>query len=167
MGVTHFSGLDAVDELDIGGVQVTASAAELNDLADGVPALGYQVVRARHTVAAITAGTAVALAGVAGKQFVVRDIWMRAVGGNLSGPTTVEVVIETTGTVMLSHVTADMTSGVWRGCGTGDGTNVITGITAGGIVTADKDLLVTDSGGSGAATATHIDTIVVGFWTTV
>jgi hypothetical protein len=148
------------------GTEVTATAAELNDLADGVPALGWQVVRARHAVAAITAGTAVVLANVAGYSFVVKDAWMRAIGGNLSGPTTVEIAEETSGDVFLSHVTADMTENVWRGCGTGDGTNVITNITAGGLVVANKKLLLTDTGGSGAATATHIDTIVAGFWTT-
>lgn len=166
MGVTHFSGLDAVDSFAIGGVTVSATAAEMNDLADGIPALGMCVYRANHLVAAITAGTATAVPAVTGKSFVMTGAWMRANGGNLSGPTTVEIVIETTGTVMLSHVTADLTSGVWRGCGTGDGTNVITGLTAGGLVTAAKKLLVTDSGGSAAATATSIDTIVVGYWTT-
>ena len=150
--------------LKIGGVAVTATPAELNDVADGIPAEGYQVIRAHLTAAAITAGTATAVPAVDGKSFVCKDIRMRAVGGNLSGPTTVEVVIETTGTVMESHVTADLTDGVWNG--TANGTVVITGITAGGLVTAGKKLLVTDTGGTGFATATHLDTIVVGYYTT-
>lgn len=156
------------EELYLGsglGTQMTASAAELNDLADGIPALGYYIYRARHTAAAIMAGTAIALpAAATGLQFICKDIWMRAVGGNLSGPTTVEVVIETTGTVMESHVTADLTAGAWRG--PADGTVVITGITAGGLVTAGKKLLVTDTGGTAFATATHLDTIVAGYFTT-
>jgi hypothetical protein len=148
-------------------VGLTATTSELNDLADGVPALGLVVYRARHTAAAITAGTATALpAGAAGVQFIVTDANMRAFGGAASGPTTVEITIETTGTVVLSHVTADLTEGVWRGCGTGDGTVVKTLITSGGKVTAAKKLLVTDTGGTGFATATHLDTIIVGYWTT-
>lgn len=134
---------------------------EMPGNADG----GIVVIKARNTVAAITAGTAVVAPAHDSKQLVVQECWMKAIGGNLSGPTTIEIVIETTGTVMLSHVTADMTTAAgWRGGGTGDGTNVITGITAGGKVTAAKQLLLTDSGGTAAATATHIDTIVVGYW---
>lgn len=147
------------------GALVTATAAEANDLADGIPALGYCVYRARNTAAAITAGTAVALAAKTGYQFIVKDAWMRAIGGAVAGPTTVEIAIETTGTVMLSHVVADLTEDAWRG--PADGTHVITGITAGGLVTVSKKLLITDSGGSAFATATHLDTIVAGYWATV
>lgn len=152
--------------LKIGGVAVTATPAEMNDLADGIPTEGVQVIRARHTAAAITAGTATAVPAVTGRKFVVlpNGILMRAVGGAVSGPTTVEVVIETTGTVMESHVTADLTQDAWNG--TVGGTVVITGITAGGQVTAGKKLLVTDTGGTGFATATHLDTIVVGYYAT-
>lgn len=140
------------------------SKTQLIALAAGEPADGYQVIRRNHLAAAITAGTAEAVPAITGKSFVCKDIFMRANGGNLSGPTTVEVVIETTGTVMESHVTADLTSGVWRG--PADGTVVITGITAGGLVTAGKKLLVTDTGGTGFATATSLDTICVGYYTT-
>lgn len=152
--------------LKIAGTALTATAAELNALADGIPIEGLQVIRANHLAAAITAGTATAVPAIAGRSFVVlpNGIFMRAVGGNVSGPTTVEVIIETTGTVMESHVTADLTDGAWRG--TADGTVVITGITAGGIVTAGKKLLVTDTGGTGFATATSLDTICVGYYTT-
>jgi hypothetical protein len=164
MGVTHFDGLDAVSSFAIGGTTVTATAAELNSLADGTPAEGLQVIRARHTAAAITAGTAEAVPNIAGKSFCVIDARMRAIGGNLSGPTTVEIVEETSGDVFLSHVTADLSENVWHDTATG--TAVITNITAGGLVVANKKLLVTDSGGTGFATATHLDTIVVGYYTT-
>lgn len=137
-----------------------AVVLDANKVNDGV----MLTIRANHLAAAITAGTATAVPAIAGKSFVCKDIVMRANGGNLSGPTTVEVVIETTGTVMESHVTADLTDGVWRG--TADGTVVITGITAGGICTAGKKLLVTDTGGTAFATATSLDTIVVGYFTT-
>ena len=164
MGVTHFSGLDAVDSFAIGGVTVDATAAELNALADGTPTEGLIVYRVRSAVAAVTAGTATAVPAITGRSFCVIDARMRAVGGNLSGPTTVEIVEETSGDVFLSHVTADLTSGVWHDTATG--TAVITNITAGGLVVAGKKLLVTDTGGSASATATSIDTIVVGYWTT-
>ncbi len=135
---------------------------DANKVNDGV----VVVLRTNHPVANITAGTAIAVPAVTGKQFVMRDAWLRAKGGSLSGPTTIELVVETTGTVMLSHVTADMTQDTWRGCGTGDGTNVTTGITAGGLVTAGKNVLLTDTGGTAAATATSIDVIVSGYFTT-
>lgn len=150
--------------LKLAGTALTATAAELNAMADGEAPEGYQVIRRRHTAAAIAAGTAEAVPAIAGRSFVCKDIFMRAIGGAVSGPTTVEVVIETTGTVMESHVTADLTENTWRG--TADGTVVITGITAGGLVTAGKKLLVTDTGGTAFATATHLDTICVGYYTT-
>lgn len=130
------------------------------------PVDGMMVYRARHTAAEVGAGTGVAVPAIAGRQFIVRDATMRAYGGNMTGPTTVEITIETTGTVVLSHVTADLTSGVWRGTGTGDGTVVKTLITSGGKVTVGKSLLVSDSGGSAISVATHVDTIVTGYWTT-
>lgn len=181
MGVTHFSGLDAVDSLAIGGVTVSATAAELNASAGvtaGMAAASKAVVldsskvndgvvltiRANHLAAAITAGTATAVPAVTGKSFCVLDIRMRAKGGNVSGPTTVEVAEETSGTVFLSHVVADLTQNTW--VGQVEGTPVKTGITAGGMVVAGKKLLVTDTGGTGFATATSLDTIVTGYYTT-
>jgi len=126
---------------------------------------GSVFIYGHSPVADITAGTAWVAPAHATKQLVVDAIWMKAIGGNLSGPTTVEVIIETTGTVMLSHVTGDLTTAAgWRGGGTGDGTNVKTGITAGGLCTVAKRLSLTDTGGTAAATATHIDTIVKGYW---
>lgn len=125
-----------------------------------------QVVRARNTIAAVNTGTAsVAVPAIAGRSFCVLDARMRAVGGNVTGPTTVEIAEETSGKVFLSHVTADLTTGVWHD--TGSGTAVITGITGGGLVVAGKKLLVTRTGGAVITGATHIDTIVVGYWTTV
>jgi hypothetical protein len=173
------------EELYIGsglGTKVTATAAEINAAADVATAGAAEaskgvildankvndgvvvVLRARHAAAAITAGTATAVPAVTGKSFCVMDARMRAIGGNLSGPTTVEIVEETSGDVFLSHVTADLTENVWHDTATG--TAVITNITAGGLVVAGKKLLVTDTGGSAFATATHLDTIVVGYYTT-
>ena len=52
MGVTHFSGLDAVNEFHIGGTQVTATAAEINTL-DGV------LSSVSYTIGSVTGGTVV------------------------------------------------------------------------------------------------------------
>ena len=137
-----------------------AVVLDANKVNDGV----VVTIRANHLAAAITAGTATAVPAVAGKSFCVMDARMRANGGNLSGPTTVEIVEETSGKVFLSHVTADLTDGVWHDTATG--TPVIAGITGGGLVVAGKKLLVTDSGGTQFATATSLDTIVTGYYTT-
>jgi hypothetical protein len=66
MGVTHFSGLDAVDSFAIGGTTVTATAAELNAITDGYVApgtdgLGYmQVARFTFDPSAVAAHRTVA-----------------------------------------------------------------------------------------------------------
>jgi hypothetical protein len=43
MGITHFSGLDAVQEFRIGGVQVTATAAEINTVAGSLAGVDYTI----------------------------------------------------------------------------------------------------------------------------
>jgi len=114
------------------------------------------------TVAEVTAETAVVVPPVAGKQFVATEVFMRAIGGNLSGPTTVELVETTTGGVVCSHVTADLTSGVWRLTTAGDGTVVTTKWAIPLVVSEGLEL--TDTGGSASATATHLQCVVKGFY---
>jgi hypothetical protein len=154
-------------------VVVTPSAAELNSLtASGATAalmaqlmLGVFVIRARHTAAAVEANTAIAVPAVAGQQFQVLDLMMRAYGGAAANATTVEITEETAGTVFLSRVVANLTQGTW--CGQIGGTSVITGMTNGGLTSAaNKKLLCGASGGTGLDGCTHIDTIVTGFYTT-
>ena len=145
------------------GTLVGSTAAQLDAAVAGTPL----VYRTTHTAAQINAGTSAAVPAVAGKRFQVMHISMAAAlgGGNVTGPTTVEVIEETAGTVFLSHVTADLTDGVWHNQVTG--TPVITGITAGGMTSADnKGLLVTRTGGTAYATSTGLDVIVVGYYTT-
>jgi len=160
------SALAAAELGYIDGVTAGTAAAskavvlDANKVNDGV----VLTLRANHLAAAIIAGTATAVPAVAGKSFCVLDIRMRAIGGAVSGPTTVEVVEETTAEVFLSHVVADLTENTW--VGQVEGTPVITGITAGGMVVANKKLLVTDTGGTDFATATSLDTIVTGYYTT-
>lgn len=158
------TGVVKATELHVGAtgaeVQIASTPAQIDAAVAGTPL----VYRANHLAAAIIAGTAEAVPAVAGKSFCVLDIRMRAKGGAVSGPTTVEVVEETSGEVFLSHVIADLTEDTW--VGQVEGTPVITGITAGGMVVANKALLVTDTGGTDFATATSLDTIVVGYYTT-
>lgn len=143
------------------GTLVGSTAAQLDAAVAGTPL----VYRTNVTAAQVNAGTTAVVPAVAGKRFQVLHIAMAAAGGNVSGPTTVEVVEETAGTVFLSHVTADLTDGTWHNLVTG--TPVITGITAGGMTSADnKALLVTKTGGTDFATATGLDVIVVGYYTT-
>jgi hypothetical protein len=146
------------------GTLVASTAAQLDAAVAGTPL----VYRTTVTAAAINTGTAsYVVPPVAGKRFQVMHISMAATlgGGNVAGPTTVEVIEETAGTVFLSHVTADLTDGVWHNLVTG--TPVITGITAGGMTSADnKGLLVTKTGGTAYATSTGLDVIVVGYYTT-
>lgn len=146
------------------GTQVASTAAQLDAAVAGTPL----VYRTTVTAAAINTGTAsYVVPAVAGKRFQVMHISMAATlgGGNVAGPATVEVIEETAGTVFLSHVTADLTDGVWHNHITG--TPVITGITNGGMTSADnKGLLVTRTGGTAYATSTGLDVIVVGYYTT-
>lgn len=143
------------------GTLVGSTAAQIDAAVAGTPL----VYRTNVTAAQINAGATAVVPAVAGKRFQVMHISMAAAGGNVSGPTTVEVVEETAATVFLSHVTADLTSGVWHNLVTG--TAVITGITAGGMTSADnKALIVTKTGGTDFATATGLDVVVVGYYTT-
>jgi hypothetical protein len=146
------------------GTLVASTAPQIDAAVAGTPL----VYRTTVTAAAINTGTAsYVVPAVAGKRFQVMHISMAATlgGGNVAGPTTVEVIEETAGTVFLSHVTADLTDGVWHNLVTG--TPVITGITAGGMTSADnKGLLVTCTGGTPYATSSGLDVIVVGYYTT-
>jgi len=139
-----------------------SSAAQLDAAVAGTPL----VYRVNHLAAAVTAGTGIAVPAVAGKRFNVLSIMMRANGGNVSGPTTVGVK-EDGGAIFLSHVIADLTAAVWHDLATG--TAVKTGITSGGTTAvANKGMLVYCAGGDTTfATATSLDTIVVGYYTTI
>ncbi len=146
------------------GTLVASTAAQIDAAVAGTPL----VYRTTVLAAAINTGTAsYVVPAVAGKRFQVMHISMAATlgGGNVAGPTTVEVIEETAGTVFLSHVTADLTDGVWHNLVTG--TPVITGMTAGGMTSTDnKGLLVTCTGGTPYATSTGLDVVVVGYYTT-
>jgi len=150
-----------ITDLKIGGTSVGSTAAQIDAAVAGTPL----IYRTNHLPAAINAGTGVAVPAVAGKRFQVMHIAMRANGGNVSGPTTVGVK-EDGGAVFLSHVIADLTATVWHNLVTG--TPVVTGITSGGMTAvANKGLLVYCAGGDSTyATATSLDVIVVGYYTT-
>lgn len=142
------------------GTLVASTAAQIDAAVAGTPL----IYRTSLTAAQVNAGVTAVVPAVAGKQFQVLGISMRATGGAVSGPTTVEVVEETAGTVFLSHVTADLTQDTWHNLVTG--TPVITGMTAGGMTgVANKALIVTKTGGTDFATATGLDVIVSGYYT--
>jgi len=166
----------------IGGVTVTATAAEINAaLIAGITVTGPElnamqaevlarlttpmVIRTNHLAATVTGASGIAVPAVAGKRFQVMHIAMRANGGNVSGPTTVGVK-EDGGAIFLSHVIADLTATVWHNLVTG--TPVVTGMTSGGMTAvANKGLLVYCAGGDATyATSTSLDVIVVGYYTT-
>ncbi len=162
-GILSIAGVDKTAKLsDL--ATGTSTAAQIDAAVAGTPL----VYRTTVLAAAINTGTAsFVVPAVAGKRFQVMHIAMAATlgGGNVTGPTTVEVKEQTAGTVFLSHVTADLTDGVWHNLVTG--TPVITGMTAGGMTSADnKGLLVTCTGGTPYATSTGLDVIVVGYYTT-
>jgi len=145
------------------GTLLASTAPQLDAAVAGTPL----VYRTTVTAAQINAGVTPVVPAVTGKRFQVMHISMAATlgGGNVTGPTTVEVIEETAGTVFLSHVTADLTDGTWHNLVTG--TPVITGITAGGMTSTDnKGLLVTCTGGTPYATSSGLDVIVVGYYTT-
>jgi hypothetical protein len=160
----HAVVLDALKKIDvldittlkIGGTTVTSSVAQLNS----EPVL---VFRKNVTAAQVHAGATAIVPAVAGKQFQVINILMRANGGTVSGATTVGVK-EDGGAIFLSQAAAGLTVAAgWLGTVTG--TPVITGITAGGLTAvANKALLAYDAGGT-TATATSLDFIVTGFYT--
>ena len=145
------------------GTLLASTAPQIDAAVAGTPL----VYRTTVTAVQINAGVTPVVPAVAGKRFQVMHISMAATlgGGNVTGPTTVEVIEETAGTVFLSHVTADLTDGTWHNLVTG--TPVITGITAGGMTSTDnKALLVTCTGGTPYATSSGLDVIVVGYYTT-
>ena len=172
---THYKGIDA-EHLCIAGVEVDMSSwgivslvptvAQVNAMyAEYVARLTSPLVIRTNVSAANVHGAATAVVpAVAGMRFQVQNIAMRANGGNVSSAVTLGVK-EDGGAVFLSHIAADMTATVWHNTVTG--TPVITGMTSGGMTAvANKALLAYDAGGT-TGTATSIDFIVVGYYTTI
>jgi hypothetical protein len=175
-GYTHYKGIDA-EHLCIGGVEVDQSSWGITNLVPTVAQLNTLyasyvaqltnpvVIRKNVTTAQMNAGTTAVVPAVAGMRFQVLGygISMRA-NGTAAGPTTIGLK-EDGGAVFLSHVTADMTDGVWNS--TVGGTAVITGLTTGGMTAvANKALLAYVAGGTALITTTSVDYIVAGYYTT-
>src|SRR5665648_539990 len=110
---THFSSIDSVDSFWLGGVQVTLTAAEMNQL----HALGLSGTGGFFdhlvTVAEVKAGHIV-VPLITGKQFFPTFAAMVATG-SVTTSTVISLVESTTAGVVLSHVAADMADGVWAG----------------------------------------------------
>jgi len=152
--------IDTLDvaALKIGGVAVASTAAQLDAAVAGTPL----IYRTNVLTADVNAGATAVVPAVAGKRFHVESIMMRS-NGNVGTATTVGVK-EDGGAVFLSHVTADLTNGVWHDLVTG--TPVITGITSGGTTAVANKALLAYCAGGVMDTATSIDYIVCGYYTT-
>jgi hypothetical protein len=114
------------------------------------------------TLAQANAG-AVIVPNKTGYYFVPISARFKAIGGNATGPTTL-VLYETgtIGTVVLSHVTADCTSGTWVGP-TG-GTAVATYLNVLPLATVAKGVSFGVAGGSALSVCTHVRCSVAGYW---
>lgn len=150
--------IEAGGAFKIAGVAVGSSAAELDAAVAGTPL----VYRKNVTTAQVNAGATAVVPAVAGKRFQVLSIAMRS-NGNVGTATTAGVK-EDGGAVFLSHVAADLTNGVWHNLVTG--TPVTTGITSGGMTAVANKALLAYCAGGVMDTATSIDYIVVGYYTT-
>lgn len=153
MGYTHHAGIDAA-LLKINGTQLTATATQLNDAIN----YGMQVFDVTATTAQVNAGTKVIVPGVAAKQFVPVTVAMKCTG-SASGATLLRLVEETSSSVILSHVVADCTDGVWVWEAGG---TVVTTLLRSPLVAAKAVLI--DKTGSSLATTTAVRVIVSGFY---
>lgn len=154
------SKIDTLDitALKINGTAVGSTAAQIDAAVAGTPL----VYRTNVTTAQVNAGATAVVPAVAGKRFHVLSILMKS-NGNVGTATTAGVK-EDGGAVFLSHVAADLTNGVWHDHVTG--TPVITGITSGGTTAVANKALLAYCAGGVMDTATSIDYIVCGFYTT-
>jgi hypothetical protein len=147
-----------ITDLKIGGTSVASTAAQIDAAVAGTPL----IYRTNVLTAAVNAGATAVVPAVAGKRFHVESIMMRA-NGNVGTATTVGVK-EDGGAVFLSHVAGDLTNGVWHDLVTG--TPVITGVTSGGTTAVANKALLAYCAGGVMDTATSIDYIVCGYYTT-
>jgi hypothetical protein len=157
VGTNKVAALD-VTALSLGGTAIGSTAAQLDAAVAGTPL----IYRTNVTTALVNAGATAVVPAVAGKRFQVLHISMRS-NGNVGTATTVGVK-EDGGAVFLSHITADLTNGVWHNHVTG--TPVITGITSGGMTAVANKALLAYCAGGVMDTATSIDYTVVGYYTT-
>jgi hypothetical protein len=146
--------IDTIDvtSLKLGGVAVTASAAQLNALTE--PLFVDHVV----TVAEVKAGHVVVPA-IAGKQFYPTFAAMVATG-SVTTSTVISLVESTSAGVVLSHVAADMASGVWAGP-TG-GTVVTTLLNT--ALTIGEGIKIVDTAPNSLTVTTAIRVIVSGYY---
>jgi len=150
------AGISAAEAVQLG--LITATAAQIDAAVAGTPL----VYRTNVTTAQVNAGVTAVVPAVAGKRFQVLSIAMRS-NGNVGTATTVGVQ-EDGGAIFLSHVQADLTNGVWHNLVTG--TPVVTGMTSGGMTAVANKALLAYCAGGVLDTATSIDYIVVGYYTT-
>jgi hypothetical protein len=120
---------------------------------------------AKHTavtLAELNAGLTEVMPAKSGFMFHPIVVKMRAVGGNAGACTLIRVVEADSGNVVLSHVRADMTDGVWRDENTGTAVATYMGVAG----TANKALLL-DKTGQAATTSDHFDVEIIGYYEAV
>jgi hypothetical protein len=126
-----------------------------------VPTRNIGVWQGTLTAAEITAGTTI-VPPVGGMQFVATDCFMRGQGGTCSGPTTINFQETTTGGVVMSHVSADLTAAAWRYTTAGDGTVVTTKWAIPLVISEGIKCIAV--GGSANTAMTTMDYIIMGFY---
>jgi hypothetical protein len=149
----HEAGAIKADFVKLHAIASTAAAVDA-----AVTAASPATFSVTATAVEIAAGKVVVPA-VAGKQFIVQDAWMQAIGGAAAGSTLIRLVEETSNAVVMSHVVADMTENTWVGK-TG-GTVVITAL--GSPLVANKAVQI-DKTGNALTGATSVRAVVVGFY---
>jgi len=132
--------------------KVVAADVELGDRSAGTRVPATKVVRA--TLAELNAGKVI-VPGVAGRQIVVTDAKMRAIGGALGAVTLIRLVESTSSGVVLSNTQATATQDTWLNANTANAvsTKMAVALTAGEGVKLDKT-------GNAGTVATHIDVVV-------
>jgi hypothetical protein len=126
-----------------------------------VPTASVGVWQGTLTAAEITAGKIIVPLKT-GFQIVAHAAFMRGHTGTCSGPTTINFQESTTGGVVLSHVSADLTDGVWRLSTAGDGTVVTTKLAIPLVVSEGITCIAV--GGSANTAMVTMDYIVMGFY---
>jgi hypothetical protein len=126
-----------------------------------IPTRNVGVWQGTLTAAKITAGTVIVPA-IGGLQFVATECFMRGQGGTCSGPTTINFQESTTGGVVMSHVSADLTAAAWRLTTAGDGTVVTTKWAIPLVISEGITCIAV--GGSANTAMTTMDYIICGFY---
>ena len=129
------------------GTKITKTAAQLN--------AGTIAFYQRVTTAEVNSGLALLTPSATG-QYRLMDIKLRAIGGNASAATSVEITEETSGAIFFQAPVANLTQNVTIGV---DAANIVD--TNLGIASVAGKKILIGKTGSSLATATHIDVLMI------